>query len=99
MSHSGKELHDRATRGATLTAAETAALEAWYAQQDAEEAVALSSPSDSDELASLRQRVGDAMAALQSATRDIERRAAENDQLRDEIATLRRRLPLTAPPA
>lgn len=37
----GQELHDRATRGAVLSDDERAALELWYARQDAEEAVAL----------------------------------------------------------
>lgn len=32
-----KQLHDKATRGNMLSAAEQAQLEAWYAQQDQEE--------------------------------------------------------------
>lgn len=33
----GRQLHDRATRGDTLTEAEQASLAAWYEQQDAED--------------------------------------------------------------
>src|SRR5438067_5550001 len=99
MEYSGTELHDRVTRGATLTAEETAALDVWYAQQDAKESAALSAPSRPEELASLRQRIDEAIVALRSATADIERQAAENDRLRAENAALRERLPLTVPRA
>ena len=40
---SGRQLHDRATRGDTLTEAEEAILAAWYEHQDAEEGAMLAS--------------------------------------------------------
>lgn len=99
MRYSGKELHDRVTRGETLSAEEAAALQAWYAQQDAEESAAFSGAPRPEELAGLRQRVDEAITELRAVTQDIERQAAENDRLRAEIAALRQRLPQTVPPA
>ena len=99
MASSGKELHNRLTRGVTLSAEETAALDAWYAEQDADELAALSETHSQEDLARLHQRVELAVAALQSATQDIERQLAENDRLRTENAALRQRLPKTAPRA
>jgi chromosome segregation ATPase len=94
----GKELHDRLTRGEILPAAEMAALEAWYAQQDAEELTALSASPPREEITRLRQQVDEAVKTLRSATRDVEAQLAENDRIRAEIAALRQRLPLVAPP-
>jgi len=99
MDSSGKDLHDRFTRGATLSADESTALEAWYAQQDAEESVALSGPLAQEEITALRHRVEETLAALRSATHDLESQLAENEQLRAENAALRQRLPLTLPRA
>ncbi len=50
--HSAQQLHDKATRGAGLSAEDRAKSDEWYAQQDQEEASALArtppSPTDCD---------------------------------------------------
>ncbi len=52
-----KQLHDRATRGHTLTADEQAQLDAWYAAQDVDEAAMLSVATMPDDLRDLQSGV------------------------------------------
>jgi len=46
-----KQLHDKATRGASLTGEEQAQLEAWYAEQDQAESEGLGSSRDDTDAA------------------------------------------------
>ncbi len=87
-----KQLHDKATRGQTLTTKERRQLKNWYASQDSVESKALSLPSGERNLAALRIQVDAALAQLITVTRRIQATASENDALRREIATLRRQL-------
>ena len=87
-----KQLHDRATRGDTLAAEEQKQLENWYASRDAVERKALGLAAGEKTLASLQAQVDAALAQLTSATKRIQEIAFENETLRREIATLRRRL-------
>jgi len=87
----GKQLHDRATRGETLSAQERASLEAWYAAQDRAEmdALDLTTP---ENVAILQAQVDSVLEQLETAAKRIQELAQENDRLRGEIAVLHRRL-------
>jgi peptidoglycan hydrolase CwlO-like protein len=87
----GKQLHDRATRGETLSAQERASLETWYAAQDRVEmdVLDLTTP---ETVTILQAQVDSVLQQLETAARRIQELAQENDRLRDEITTLHRRL-------
>jgi peptidoglycan hydrolase CwlO-like protein len=87
----GKQLHDRVTRGETLSAQERASLETWYAAQDRAEmdALHLTTP---ETVAVLQAQVDSVLEQLETAAKRIQELAQENDRLRGEIATLHRRL-------
>ena len=87
----GKQLHDRATRGETLSAQERASLETWYAAQDRAEmdALDLTTP---ETVTILQAQVDSVLEQLETAAKRIQELAQENDRLRGEIATLHRRL-------
>jgi len=88
------QLHNRATRGDTLTAGEQAALADWYERQDAEEDARLvSSPLPVETaLRPLRNDVEAASARMLTVTQDIQTLVAENEALHQEIAALTQRL-------
>ncbi len=88
----GRSLHDRATRGAVLSAEEQAQLDEWYAQLDQEEAALLSGNRPAPGLASLQAQVDAAVAQLVTTTQRIQTMTAENEAVRQEIAALQRRL-------
>ena len=87
----GRQLHDRATRGETLSAQERASLETWYATQDRAEMdeLDLTTP---ETVAILQAQVDSVLEQLETAAKRIQELARENDRLRGEIATLHRRL-------
>ena len=87
-----KQLHDKATRGSVLSAAEQAQLEAWYAQQDQEERAILERATPPQTLAALRTQVETAVAQLLTVTQRIQELVAQNEALRREIATLQHQL-------
>jgi len=88
----GKRLHDRATRGETLSAQDQARLDAWYADQDRTEAVELGLNTAPKTMATLQAQVDSALAQLASVTARIQEIAEENDALRREVASLRSQL-------
>jgi len=96
-----QKLHDRATRGETLTAEEQEVLRLWYAHHDQEEMAQLSAAPASSRLADLQFRVQQATAQVVVQAQHIEALTAENAQLRQEIASLQRLLSakLTGQPA
>ena len=91
---SSRQLHDRATRGDTLTEAEQGSLAAWYGHQDAEDGAMLASaaPVMEGALRHLREEVEAAAARVLATTQQIQAQIAENDALRQEIAALSQRL-------
>ena len=97
---SSRHLHDRATRGDTLTKAERTSLAAWYERQDAEEEswLAASAPQAEIALRLLRNEVEAASAQMLTVTQDIQTLIAENEALRQEIAALTQRLAQSAVP-
>ena len=92
-----RHLHDKFTRGGTLSAEEQAQLDAWYAEEDQREGVVLSPAGASPRLAVLHTQVETALAQLLTVTQRIQTLTAQNDTLRREIAVLQRQLPLAAP--
>ena len=91
-----KQLHDKVTRGLTLSAEEQVQLDAWYAEQDQREHPVLGAASSSQRLATLQTQVETALAQLLTATQRIQELTAHNETLRQEIAVLQHQLPLAA---
>lgn len=93
-SATGRQLHDRATRGEALTQAEQASLAAWYERQDAEEGtmLAASRPVTEAALRHLRDEVEAGAARTQTMTQEIQAQIVGNEALRQEIAALTHRL-------
>lgn len=87
-----KQLHDRATRGETLSAEEQTQLENWYAREDNAENRALGSAVADKTLTTLQAQVDAALAQLMTVVKRIQEVASENESLRREIAALRRQL-------
>jgi predicted RNase H-like nuclease (RuvC/YqgF family) len=86
-------LHDRATRGLPLSETERKLLEAWYAQQDAEESALLtSSPQTTSELP---KQINMALRQVQTVTQHIQALTTENETLRQEIVLLYHQLSQT----
>ena len=68
----GKSLHDRATRGETLSDEEQLQLENWYDQQDAFEGKLLNRPSQKDSTARLQAQVEAALTQLTAISKRIQ---------------------------
>ena len=88
----GRQLHDRASRGGTLSAQERQQLDHWLSAQDQAEGALLSPQALDPALAELRGRVDAALEQVGAIARNIQRLSEDNDSLRRENATLRRRL-------
>lgn len=88
----GAHLHDKATRGEALSPEERVRLDAWYAQQDTAEAAALTEPAADQTVAALQAEIAEATTQLEAAARRVRDLASGNAALRDEVATLQRRL-------
>jgi len=88
----GNQLHDRATRGETLTEKEQAQLEAWYRIQDRAEAEELGVTGLAETVAELQAQIDTTLTQLATVTRRIQDITGENEALRRENATLRRQL-------
>ena len=87
-----KQWHERAARGESLAAEEQAQLDEWYALQDSAEGRMLGLTTTEKTLATLRAQVDAALAQLLAVTKRIQAVAAENENLRRDIASLRRQL-------
>ena len=88
----GARLHDRATRGEALSAAERERLETWYAAQDAAEGAVLGQPAPSPTVAALHAQIAAAAAQLQAVAQRVHELAAQNAALREETAALQHQL-------
>ncbi|HEX3151461.1 MAG TPA: hypothetical protein VHR66_25510 [Gemmataceae bacterium] len=86
----GQRLHDRATRGETLTPDEQVELTRWFAEHDAEEQTQLGAAPVPSRLAELQTRVQQATAQVVVQAQRIEAVTADNAQLRQEITSLQR---------
>ena len=88
----GIQLHDRRTRGQTLTAEEQMQLEAWYQQQDAAEAQQLNHVSTTTEIPDLQAQIEMVLTQLTAAMGRVQQVTAENEALRREISVLQQPL-------
>lgn len=89
---SGAELHDRMTRGETLTDDERILLAQWYAEQDEAEQQLLAQAYRNTErvdVNTLQAQLTDTLTQIELSTRRIQQLTRENDDLRREIASLR----------
>ena len=99
VDHDARQLHDRATRGESLSDAERTELEQWYARQDQEESTLVGRRSSSENVASLKADVNAALSQLQTVTGRIQVLSAENDRLRRQIEVLQGQLAQKAAPS
>lgn len=87
-----KQLHDKFTRGESLSAEEYLLLESWYTTQDSAENAALGLVKDAEIVSSLQSQIESALAQLTIVTTRIQDIASENKALRDEVSHLRQQL-------
>ncbi|HRQ37046.1 MAG TPA: hypothetical protein PLD25_03915 [Chloroflexota bacterium] len=95
----GVQLHDRWTRGESLTEEEMAQLAGWYEVQDEAERKLLNIPDTHTDLVQLQAQVDEAVAELAQLTKFIQEKTAENNALRRDIAALRQQLASQIQPA
>ena len=100
----GSTLHDRATRGETLTSQEQAALDAWYATQDSAEAVHLGFGSGTQKAVSgqiaesgasadtLQRQIDMLLERIASVTTQVQLLMEQNSVLRQENRLLQQKL-------
>lgn len=86
------KLHLSKARGEVLTSAEQADLDAWYAEQDQAEALALGLARNASTLEPLKQQVDAVLERIVTTSRSIQALAAENENLRRENKVLRQQL-------
>ncbi len=90
-------LHDRRTRGESLSASEETILRAWYTTQDEAEQSLLAgviAPEGNPPAAviALREQVDAALVQVTSVTQQIKRLTRQNESLRQQNARLRQQL-------
>ena len=88
----GKALHDRSTRGETLSDQEQTQLESWYEYQDNLESNILVTTLEGKPIAKLQSQIEVSLTQLISITQHIQEVTAENEILRQEINSLRDQL-------
>ena len=93
----GKVLHDRATRGLTLSIEEQAQLQRWYDEQDAQEAAMYAAVPEVTGVVRLQAQIDMTLTQLMNMTRRIQDVMLENKALRQEIEGLRRQLIASIP--
>ena len=87
-----KKLHDRFSRGETLSPKEQKQLEDWYARQDAAEGQMITATSKEKNISLLQKQVEAALYRLTTVTKHIQEVETQNEALRREIASLRRQM-------
>lgn len=95
----GQQLHDRASRGLTLSAEEQAQLALWYTACDRAEAGALAPDRSPPALAELRTQLNSAVNQVVAVTQRVQELTKANDTLRLEIDSLQTQLKATKQPA
>src|SRR5437868_6258627 len=88
----GRQLHDRARRGAPLSAEERARLEEWYVRLDQEEAAACARANLPPNCAALHAQIETAVAQIAAVTQRIQALTTENAAVREDITSLQQPL-------
>ncbi len=86
------KLHLRRSLGEALTADEQSYLDAWYAEQDQAEALALGLSTEANDLSPLKKQVGAILEHIVTTSLSIQTMANENEALRRENQALRQQL-------
>ncbi|MDM8518873.1 hypothetical protein QUF64_02410 [Anaerolineales bacterium HSG6] len=86
------QLHDRFSRGETLTPQEHQHLESWYAYQDGLEMTQLQTMPVVPSITLLQEKIETLLQQLITVTQQIRELMAENEQLRQNNAALRHQL-------
>jgi len=85
----GIKLHQKRFKGEQLTKEEVAQLEAWYVQEDEDEAVLLKvTVPEKSTIEQLRNQINNVLNQLTQLTRNIQLVAQENDKIRQENTRL-----------
>ena len=92
----GARLHDRSTRGESLTDAERAILDRWYQDGDEAEAALLAAQRPTASQNAVPSDLSSALAMIRETVASIETIHQQNATLREEIAALQQRLTLRA---
>ena len=87
----GTLLHDRATRGKTLTPEEHNVLEQWYREQDRAEAEALNFNADLKTEHGLQEQIDAILVRIGTVSEQIYKLTDENRSLKNDIAHLHRK--------
>ena len=85
-------LHLRRSLGEALTADEQSDLDAWYADQDRTEALALGLSTEANDLSPLKKQVDAILERIVTTSLSIQTMANENEALRRENQALRQQL-------
>jgi hypothetical protein len=85
-------IHDKITRGESISAEERLLLDQWYAQLDAEENAGLDQIRTPKDLPALRARVDATVAQVRNVTQRIQILAAETELVRRDVQVLQRQL-------
>ncbi len=84
-----EELHDRMTKGETLSSEEQTALQIWYDEQDRAEDSLFGQGSPNSDTARLREQLNTGLSEVVQAAKEVERLTEQNEILRRENAKLR----------
>jgi len=87
-----KQLHDKSTRGKSLSLEEQSLLEQWYAFQDQAEIQTLAKSYDETRLLILQTQVNTALSQLMTVTKQVQKMMAENEALKGDIIQLHHQL-------
>ena len=94
-----RALHDKATRGAPLSAEEQIQLDQWYAAQDHAKQVILSSGTVSSAVPELQTQVTAVLERCVTLAQRIQKLSHDNDALRRDLAQLRQQVARLLQPA
>lgn len=88
----GKQLHDRATRGQSLTPEERNLLAEWYRRLDEQEARQFAEAPTAPTQSATHAEIDKLLTQLALSAQQMRTLAAENEKLRQEIEELHRQL-------
>lgn len=89
LEEQAKQLHDRATRGETLSPAEQMVLQNWYDELDREEDLLINKNTNDSDVEGLREQLGELLTELARTASENERIARQNEIIRRENEKLR----------